>query len=353
MQNISIVLIDSDTKFMEGLEWKLLQELGDKAEIESITEEEYFYTYFSKPKSIDVLVIHEKQYAECVRKQNINLTFVLQENAAEDQQDTRISMLYKYMSLNEMAGVITEKISRRLNIQSNTDAKRVTRGVLVYSPIGGVGKTTTALGLSAALAKQGKKVLYLNVENVQNFQWYMQDREYAYEELAACIVNEEEHVLSYLKNALGQEEFDYVRPLRQSALAYGISEENYFCFMNRILETNVYDYMIVDVSSELTLCKTRLMAKCYRVVVVLQQDALSVYKTEEFLKNIDYSNEEKMLWICNNYQAGYENRILYSEMLQNCTVAEYVGKEEMNGASIMLEDIRRSNLFQAAAYLLG
>ena len=47
MQSISVVLIDSDTKFMEGLEWKLLEELGEKAEIESITEQEYFEEYFA------------------------------------------------------------------------------------------------------------------------------------------------------------------------------------------------------------------------------------------------------------------------------------------------------------------
>ena len=89
------------------------------------------------------------------------------------------------------------------------------------------------------------------------------------------------------------------------------------------------------------------------MVNVLQQDALSVYKTEEFLKNIDYSDDEKMLWICNNYEENHENRILGSEILQNCSIAEYVGKENMNGASITLENIRRSNLFQATAYLLG
>ena len=47
-------------------------------------------------------------------------------------------------------------------------------------------------------------------------------------------------------------------------LAYGITEDNYFYFISRILEANVYDYIIFDVSSELTLFKTKLMAKCYR-----------------------------------------------------------------------------------------
>lgn len=144
-----------------------------------------------------------------------------------------------------------------------------------------------------------------------------------------------------------------MKPLRQSVLAYGITEENYFYFISRILEANVYDYIIFDVSSELTLFKTKLMARCYRMVLVLQQDALSVYKTEEFLKNIDYSEDDKLLWICNNYQENQENRILHSDILRNCTIAEYVGKENMNGGSITLEDIRKSNLFQATAYLLG
>lgn len=353
MRRISVVLIDSDVTFIEGLEWKLLEELGERAEVESITEQAYFREYFAKPKSIDVLVIAEAQYVEWVKRQNVALTFVLQEKETGQQEESRVCMLYKYMHLNEMVRLMMEKVSRRLNIRSNTDAGRITRGIMVYSPIGGAGKTVTALGLSATLEKQGKKVLYFNAENVQDFQWYMKDRTYAYEELAACIVNGEEHALSYLKNALGHEGFYYVRPLRQSALAYGITEEHYFHFIHQILEANVYDYIVFDVSSELTLCKTRLMAKCCRVVLVLQQDGRSVYKMEEFLRNIDYSGEEKFLWICNNYQESRENCILHSDILRSCRIAEYVGKEEKNGAPMTLEDLRKSNLFQAAAYLLG
>lgn len=352
MKKISIVIIEEDEKFLDAIEWKFLEEYGELAEIESISDQSYFQTYFAQPRDIDVLVVADKLYIDMVKKQNIQITFVLNEEGENVSYDDHVYGVNKYCTPNELGRHLLGIINSKMDIQSQSDEKRQTKGIFVYSPIGGCGKTMTALGLSEVLAKMGKKVLYMNLETVQTFQWYLEDQEESYEGFESCIANNETHVMSYLKQALGHEDFDYLRPIKQSTLAYGINEENYIFLIERLLDSNFYDFIVFDASSELSIFKTRLMGKCNKMLIILQQDSLSVCKVEQFLKNIDYSDENHFLYLCNNYEEDQENMILSSKYLKYCNIAEYIKKERTNGMTLKLKDIKRSNTFQTTAYLL-
>ena len=54
--------------------------------------------------------------------------------------------------------------------------KKHTQTILVYSAGGGDGKTTISLGISSCLAMAHKKVLYIDAEFVQNFQFFLQNK---------------------------------------------------------------------------------------------------------------------------------------------------------------------------------
>lgn len=352
MKKLSIVIIEEDEKYLEAIEWKLLEEYGDLTEIESISDISYFQMFFAQPQDIDVLIVHEKLYIDIVRKQNIQLTFLLEEEGENTSYDNHVYGVNKYCTPSELGRYILGIMNSQMDIHSSSDEKRVTKGIFVYSPIGGCGKTIAALGLSEVLSKMGKKILYVNLETVQTFQWYLEDQTEADDGLETCIVNLETHVMAYLKQSIGHEDFDYVRPIKQSTLAYGINEENYLFFIDRLLEANVYDFVIFDTSSELSMFKTRLMGKCSKMLIILQQDALSVWKAEQFMKNIDYSDESHFLYLCNNYDEEQENCLLSSKYLRHCNVAEYIKKEKMDGMSIKLRDIKQSTTFQTTAYLL-
>lgn len=87
MSKLSIVLVDTDERYLIPLELKFIEELGNQADIMVITELKYLEEYFSSPRHIDVLLINEKLYSKDIEKHNIANTFLLLEQCSDENSD--------------------------------------------------------------------------------------------------------------------------------------------------------------------------------------------------------------------------------------------------------------------------
>lgn len=58
MEKKLIVVVDTDEEYLSALEYKLLEEWEEKADIEIITQLKYFQEFFGKPRNIFLLVIN-------------------------------------------------------------------------------------------------------------------------------------------------------------------------------------------------------------------------------------------------------------------------------------------------------
>ena len=54
-----IVLVDTDESYLATLENKFLVELGDKAELEIISDLQYYEMFFSTPVTAEIVVVDE------------------------------------------------------------------------------------------------------------------------------------------------------------------------------------------------------------------------------------------------------------------------------------------------------
>ena len=123
--------------------------------------------YFSKPKTIDLLIIDEKFYGSSIELHSIRKTLLLTEDEdAANKSVGNVLRLYKYTNIREIFSVIN---SREIGLSTNISSGNGTQVLLVTSAAGGVGKSTVALGLSMALEKDYKKVLYVDAEYFQTF----------------------------------------------------------------------------------------------------------------------------------------------------------------------------------------
>ena len=75
MAKSTIILADTDEKFLTPLELKFVEELDEDADIELITDSSYFNEYFSSPQSANVLVVSEDLYPNNLQKHIFNKTF--------------------------------------------------------------------------------------------------------------------------------------------------------------------------------------------------------------------------------------------------------------------------------------
>lgn len=339
MERRKIIFAEPEEAYIYSVINKFIEEQGENISIECITDENYLCSISEEPVKCDVLVMKEEWYHAYFRKQNIAEIFLLCENAGGNAaQGTR--KIYKYSSVKE----IYLDIVSGLNIEKQIP-KKDKRTILyaVHSAVGGAGKTTLALGLCAALKKYSHRVLYVNFENIQNFNYLMDDRNYIeYSGFNQKVGNGFEAVAR-------EQGFEYVPPLKQSALSNGISYSRMLTILEQTRSRYLYDYIVVELPMDLDLDRLQVFNVADKVILVTRQDALSVWKTERFLENIDYTDWNRFMLVCNFYNEDQENHIIHSRKL---SVSDYIPRLENPEELQAVRRIAQSNVFDRLVYLM-
>ncbi|MCL1976210.1 MAG: AAA family ATPase [Firmicutes bacterium] len=349
MAQFTIVLADTDERYLTLLEKRFIETCKDNAEIIIITEEEYLNTFISKPQSIDILVIQEELFNNDFEKHNIANTFILTEQkvSADDSLPKR---LYKYTNIIEIFNdILNESALKNFH---GIKGSEYTKSVLVYSPIGGIGKTFSAIGLSVALAKAHKRVLFLSVEPLQSFTFFLSAAKYMDTDLLNRLNVQNSHIYNNLNTSIDKDIFDYLLPFPQAALAFGVKSEKYQHYMQIVKESHEYDFIIIDSSSDFTADKSALMAFCDKTLLLLGQHPLDVHKFERFLTNIDYSNTNKFLFICNKYDGKAKDHILNSPIRTQITICDYIPKLIIDQSDLNIAWFNKFNYYEKLAYML-
>ena len=327
MAKPKIVLVDNDEKYLIPLELKIIEELYEKIDLEIITNASYFNEFFSSPKKIDILVISEDLFNEEIQRQNINHMFVLTEQSQKDSTgDLSINKIYKYTSVKEIYNEIIYNSNSNLFVEKKES--KGSKVILVYSPIGGCGKTTVAIGISACLAQSFKKVLYINAEPLQTFQYFLTNKGFLSSDLYKQLRTSNTSMYDSIKVNVRNEIFSYIPPFSSSLSSLNVDFAIYKNLIMQIKQSQDYDFIIVDVSSEFTDDKAELISLAEKVIVLTQQDNYSVMKTEALLNNINCSDEEKFIFVCNKYNKTVFNAIVSSNYVHRVKVSEYISFQD-------------------------
>ena len=344
-----IVVAEPDEQYILPLERKFIEEFGDKAEINIITDIDYLHMFFSKPQNIDVLVINENIYESSFHKHNIQNVFMLSENETEENltADLDINRIYKYTSVKEIFNTIVNNMTA--SVTENTVQKKQTKIITVYSPIGGAGKTTIATGIASALAKAYKKVLVVGIDSLQGYSYYIEKPTYLNNSVEKMIKNENEHIFNSLKAYILSEFVDFMPPF-MSLCSLNLSASNYAYLINSIAESASYDYIIIDTSSEFSEIITKLMGISTNVIIALEQDKYSSYKFNCLLNSIDCSDTNKFIFVCNKYESDQENYLVKDDVINKFSISEYISfKNEI--PQLSLKEISDVKSYQKIAYM--
>ena len=95
MEKKLIVVVDTDEEYLSALEYKLLEEWEEKADIEIITQLKYFHEFFGKPRNIFLLVINELLFNQKIQKQNCSHILLLSEEEGSAGEEHSYKCLNK------------------------------------------------------------------------------------------------------------------------------------------------------------------------------------------------------------------------------------------------------------------
>ena len=346
-----IIIADADTSYIIPLQLKFVEEFFEKFDLEIISDKGYFNELFSTPQKADILIVSEELYDSSLQRHNIGNIFLMTEQYEEDQTaELNVNRIFKYTSIKEILNEITGKSAGVLNVSN--DAKKETQIVLVYSACGGAGKTTVALGISACLTKNYKRVLYINAGRLQSFQ-RMLDNQSAItaSDVYAKLASPTENSYNDIKHIIRQELFYYLPPFKAALMSLGLNYSVYEKIAVGAKKSADYDYIIIDTDTSFDEEKAKLFDVADKVILVTKQNSASVYATNVLVSNINGSNSEKYIFVCNDFDKDSDNALISPNMSMKFSVTDYVDHIP-NYDQMKPDDMSKESSIQRTAFLI-
>lgn len=333
MASIKILLVDLDEMYLMPLERKFIDEFENKAELYVITDINYLNEFFSVPQKFDIMIMNETLYDERFDRHNISNVFLLTEQVPNYLETGRLdnNRIYKYTSVKEIFNEVINRSSTRM--AEALEQTHETKVIMIYSPIGGIGKTTIATGLCAALKKSHKDVLYMNTDSLQDFGYIMKKPYVLTGGTDKPVSMNRDHIYEMVKPQISKELFDILPPFERALSSLNIKENNYQHLIQCIKQSNDYDFIVVDSTSNFTEETARLMGSSNYIVIIVGQDKNSAFKINCLLKNIDCSDQKKFIFVCNKYRSDMENSIMTETFETSFHISEYVNEMKYDDAN--------------------
>lgn len=350
MEKPRIIIADTDINYIAPLQFKFVEDFFEKVDVEIITDVEYFEELFSAPQSADILIVSEEFYSQSLQRHNISHIFVMNEQYNEEQTaDHNVTPVFKYTSIKE---IFNEIIGKSADVLKEESASQETKIVLFYSASGGTGKTTVAMGIANSLTKGYKRVLYINTERLQTFQYMLNNHTavtdaVVYSKLSAAA----ENIYSEIKHVIRKEVFSYLPPFKAALMSLGLSYSVYEKIITSAKKSGEFDYIIVDADMTFDEDKARLLDVADKVVVVMRQTLASVFATNTLVSNINGANTDKYIFICNDFDKEEDNALISPNVTLKFSVSEYV--DHFNHyTSMKPEELSKESSIQKAAFLI-
>lgn len=351
MSKPRIIIADTDIGYIIPLQAKFAEDFFEEIDLEIITEESYFQELFSTPQKADILIISENLYDSAVQRHNISNVFVMDEQLEEERTgELSVNHIFKYTSIKEIFTEILGKSSGSMQLAKNR--KQETQVVVFYSASGGAGKTTAAVGISAALVKNYKRVLYINAARLQVFQHMLKNHTpITASELSGKLAEPNRDSYAEIKHLIRNESFSYLPPFKTPLMSMNIPYTVFEKIAVAAKNSGDYDYIVVDADVTFDEGKAALLQAADRVIIVMRQSMSSVLATNLLVSNINGANSEKYTYVCNDFDKDEDNALISPRVSLKFSVSDYIDHfEHYEGMGV--DDLARESSIQKAAFLL-
>jgi MinD-like ATPase involved in chromosome partitioning or flagellar assembly len=159
---LKLLIATPDNDYAEHISGVLTEKFAESFEVSVCSSEERLHELLSVNKYDSALLEHDPSLIPGIN--SIRLPFLLIDESASLSNVSPIKHIKKYQRISSIVGHILEGYSEVGGnfVALNANKARITA---VWSPAGGVGKTTVALAYAASKLSQNRQVLYLNLEN--------------------------------------------------------------------------------------------------------------------------------------------------------------------------------------------
>lgn len=348
MSKAHVIVADTDINYIIPLQLKFAEEFFDAIDLEIISDRSYFEELFASPQKADILVVSEELYDTSLQRHNISNIFLMTEQYEEGQTaELNVNRIFKYTSIKEIFSEITGKSAGALKVQTESQESRI---VLVYSACGGTGKTTVAMGISASLTKNYKRVLYINAARLQVFQHMLENPSAitaadVYTKLSAST----DSIYENIKHVIRKELFSYLPPFKAALMSLGLPYSVFERIIISAKKSGEYDFIVVDADITFDENKATLLNIADKVLIVTKQNLSSVIATNILVANINGANTEKYSFVCNDFDKEKDNSLISPNVSVKFSIDEYI-EHFRHYDKMSPDDFSKENSIQKAAF---
>lgn len=345
-----VIIADADASYINPLQLKFVEEFFEEIDLELITEETYFNELFSTPQKADALVVSEDFYDSDLQRHNIGCIFLMTEQQEEDQTDElKVNRIFKYTSIKE---IFNEIIGKCEGLHKKDAKKKECQIILVDSACGGTGKTTVALGISACLTKNYKRVLYINAGRLQTFQRVLNNQTpISSANVYAKLASPSDSIYEDIKHTIRKEQFSYLPPFKAAIMSLGLSYSVFEKIAMAAKRSSDYDFVVIDTDTAFDDDKAHLLNVADKVLIVTDQSEAAVFATNMLISNINGINSEKYYFICNDFNKGRDNALISPKTELKFSVNEYIDHMD-HYDNLKYEDYAKNAGIQRVAFLV-
>jgi len=218
-----------------------------------------------------------------------------------------LSKIHKHQRISKIAAAVLEEYAKVSGSRFGSD-KRSANITAVWSPAGGVGKTTVALAYAASCASEEKEVFYLNLETFSSIPGYFRENNKSISTVFEMLENPEGNVKMLIQGTC----------CRESGITYLCSPDNYddMCILSagnvKELVTScaqLTDELVIDLSCLCDFRTRQVFDIADKVLIVTGPTSSSTAKLAQFISqnNVFESIREKAILVANKGAVISEN----------------------------------------------
>lgn len=291
MSRINLVIADCDSEYVEGLVKFLISKYTGKFNVSSFTKKEHLTRFLIKDgKSADILLLSPAVYEKSITVKNINTIIFLSEKDYQKEFDGW-NAIYKYQHGDRLVGSVLNIFSDNNRDRAfTTDRSSKTSLIAVYSPSGGIGKTSIAIGCSILSARENLSIFYLNLEDVPSSNLFSESLNgLSFSNVIFDIKERRPNFTLRIegsRNVHQENGVYYFAPPDSLRELNEIHEEDMEFFINQFKTADQYDAVFIDMSSSFNQKNKVVLEKCDEIFFILE-NSTSLYKAKLFESEIE------------------------------------------------------------------
>lgn len=304
MENRPLLLVlESDPEHCRKREDAVIRRYADIADVQFITEPALAEAFFAGEKKADVILTDVGMYRRIPQQEQAGKILLFAgKRFRSEKHPANVEEIADNLPEAELFQKLDAALSRVLE-PLQEEEKKETRIAAVYSPIGGCGKSLTAIALAKKLRRLDQKVLVIGCDPMQSFSVYLEKNEYAGEALVQQLKNPTEDTYWTILQNIRSDGISWLCPFEKSlsCLQMGMPEWEELC---RILsEKNDFDVIILDLGTEMTPEMVGLIGRKATLVLLTEANEIASKKLQKLLKNPQLLPKCNCILVANEYHS--------------------------------------------------